>query len=248
MNFAEGAQTVSSFKFAGRLLRRCVRPYRTLQIPWPRPARHPRGRPAHPAREAPGRATCPASEPCRARAKVNSSQQKKCRGQQPRKTISSCPVGGGLQHAFFLRMAARPQLPGIALPSPRQGEFFPAKKMLRLSSGRQLSKVSANLPGRAAPARRHGGHAADVSHQLRSSVRFCRPLAPSCAGLAFDRRNRSNQIESHPKKKPWCGPSLQREVEVLVNFAEGAQTVSSFKFAGRVLRWRSPENLQILTV
>ena len=30
--------------------------------------------------------------------------------------------------------------------------------------------------------------------------------------------------------------------------AEGAQTVSSFKFAGRVLRWRSPENLQILTV
>ena len=40
-------------------------------------------------------------------------------------------VGGGLQHAFFLRMAARPQLPGIArprlpgiacsLPSPRQG-------------------------------------------------------------------------------------------------------------------------------
>ena len=52
----------------------------------------------------------------------------------------------------------------------------------------------------------------------------------------------------NPKKKPWCGPSLQREVEVLVNFAEGAQTVSSFKFAGRVLRWRSPENLQILTV
>ena len=50
------------------------------------------------------------------------------------------------------------------------------------------------------------------------------------------------------EKKPWCGPSLQREVEVLVNFAEGAQTVSSFKFAGRVLRWRSPENLQILTV
>ena len=48
--------------------------------------------------------------------------------------------------------------------------------------------------------------------------------------------------------RAWCGPSLQREVEVLVNFAEGAQTVSSLKFAGRVLRWRSPENLQILTV
>ena len=77
MNFAEGAQTVSSFKFAGRLLRRCVRPYRTLQIPWPRPARHPRGRPAHPAREAPGRATCPASEPCRARAKVGILPSKK---------------------------------------------------------------------------------------------------------------------------------------------------------------------------
>ena len=88
---------------------------------------------------------------------------------------------------------------------------------------------SANLPGRAAPAR-HGGHAADVSHQLRSSVRFCRPLAPSCAGLAFDRKNRSNQIESHPKKNPGAGP-LYRERSW---FAEGAQTVSSFKFAGRV--------------
>ena len=46
--------------------------------------------------------------------------------------------------------------------------------------------------------------------------------------------------------RAWCGPDaglvracckerapLQREVEVLVNFAEGAQTVSSFKFAGR---------------
>ena len=188
---------MSSFKFAGRLLRRCVRPYRTLQIPWPRPARHPRGRPAHPAREA------PAAPPARHRSPAE--------------------------------------------PAPRL-EFFPAKKKSSCPVGGQLSKVSANLPGRAAPARRHGGHAADdVSyHQLRSSVRFCRPLAPSCAGLAFDRRNRSNQIESHPKKKPWCGPSLQREV--LVNFAEEAQTVSSFKFAGRVLRWRSPENLQILTV
>ena len=142
-----------------------------------------------------------------------------------------------------LRVHSRATLPGIGAPSPRSG-FFPGKKISKLSS---KPTVSANLPGRAAPAR-HGGHAADVSHQLRSSVRFCRPLAPSCAGLAFDRRNRSNQIESHPKKKPWCGPSLQREVEVLVNFAEGAQTVSSFKFAGRVLRWRSPENLQILTV
>ena len=44
------------------------------------------------------------------------------------------------------------------------------------------------------------------------------------------------------------GRASGNSVEVLVNFAEGAQTVSSFKFAGRVLRWRSPENLQILTV
>ena len=27
----------------------------------------------------------------------------------------------------------------------------------------------------------------------------------SIAGLAFDRRNRSNQIESHPKKNPGAG-------------------------------------------
>ena len=47
-----------------------------------------------------------------------------------------------------------------------------------------------------------------AQHQLRSSGRFRRPLAPSCAGFAFDRQNRSNQIESHPKK-PWCGPRLQ---------------------------------------
>ena len=57
-----------------------------------------------------------------------------------------------------------------AKPAPRSG-FFPEKKISRLSSkpttsaklfsscpaGGQLSKVSANLPGRAAPARRHGG-------------------------------------------------------------------------------------------
>ena len=48
-------------------------------------------------------------------------------------------------------------------------------------------------------------HAADVSHQLRSSGRLRRPLAPSRAGLAFDRRNRSNQIESHPKQNPGAG-------------------------------------------
>ena len=62
---------------------------------------------------------------------------------------------------------ARPRLPGIgALPSPRQGEFFPAKKCRGCRLSRQplrkkfpvvlwgqLSKVSANLPGRAAPAR-----------------------------------------------------------------------------------------------
>ena len=43
------------------------------------PAQHPRGRPAHhPAREAPGRATCPASEPaaCQVRAKVGIPRKK----------------------------------------------------------------------------------------------------------------------------------------------------------------------------
>ena len=185
MNFAEGAQTVSSFKFAGRLLRRCVRPYRTLQIPWPRPARHPRGRPAHPAREAPGRATCPASEPCRARAKVGILPSKK--------NVEVVVQADNLEKQF---------------PVVLWGDNCEKKSSCPV--GGQLSKVSANLPGRAAPARRHGGHAADVSHQLRSSVRFCRPLAPSCAGLAFDRRNRSNQIESHPKKNPGAGP-LYRE-------------------------------------
>ena len=52
-----------------------------------------------------------------------------------------------------------------------------------------------------------------AQHQLRSSGRFRRPLAPSCAGLAFDRQNRSNQIESHPKKKPWCGPGAGSKTE-----------------------------------
>ena len=63
---------------------------------------------------------CPASEPCRARAKVG---------------------------------------------------ILPSKKNFPVVLWGQLPKVSANLPGRAAPARRHGGHAADVSHQLRSSDR-----------------------------------------------------------------------------
>ena len=47
------------------------------------------------------------------------------------------------------------------------------------------------------------------------------------------------------------GRASGNSVEVLVNLAEGAQTVSSFKFAGRprgCCGWRSPENLQILTV
>ena len=39
-----------------------------------------------------------------------------------------------------------------------------------------------------------------AQHQLRSSGRLFRPLAPLCAGPAIDRRNRSIKIESHPKK------------------------------------------------
>ena len=48
---------------------------------------------------------------------------------------SSPPVGGGLQHAFFLRMAARPQLPGIAcsLPSPRQHQMSSSDAVLAVS-------------------------------------------------------------------------------------------------------------------
>ena len=119
--------------------------------------------------------------------------------------------------------ASRPRhLPGIeALPSPRQGWHSSQQKKNPVVLWGQLSKVSANLPGRAAslPTWRH---AADVSHQLRSSGRFRRPLAPSCAGLAFDRQNRSNRVSNQvrhiagallPEKNPgaglvraWCGP------------------------------------------
>ena len=136
------------------------------------------------------------------------------RGQQPKNGWCLFPVRGTskaqvplmLSSTFLPGIASRPRhLPGIeALPSPRQGEFFPAKKCRGCRLSDNLCEIFFQPTWR---------HAADVSHQLRSSGRFRRPLAPSCAGLAFDRQNRSNQIESHPKKNPgaglvraWCGP------------------------------------------
>ena len=117
----------------------------------------------------PGRA-CPASEPCRARAKV---------GILPRKKNRNCRLIR--QFRRTLKPPRPRHLPGIEA-APRSG-FFPGKKCrgCRLSRqvnkkfpvvlwgddcrekksscpvGGRLSKVSANLPGRAAPARRHGG-------------------------------------------------------------------------------------------
>ena len=66
---------------------------------------------------------------------------------------------GTFEQWLAQRLARRPRLPGIALPSPR---ILPSKKMSRLSKptaknfssgpvGGQLSKVSANLPGIARP-------------------------------------------------------------------------------------------------
>ena len=81
-------------------------------------------------------------------------------GERQRNTVAD------LRTTLLEKPPAAPPAGIEALPSPRQGEFFPAKKMSRLSSrpttfscpvGGPLSKVSANLPGRAAPARRHGG-------------------------------------------------------------------------------------------
>ena len=139
-------------------------------------------------------------------------------------------------------IGARPRLPGIeaSCRAHAKVEILPSKKKCRgcrttveknfqWSCGGQLPL--ANLPGRAAPARRHGGHAADVSHQLRSSGRLFRPLAPSCAGLAFDRQNRSNQKLSHPKK-PWRGPGAGSKTEA----AEPASLQDRSRRAGLALK------------
>ena len=108
-----------------------------------------------------------------------------------------------------------------AKPAPRSG-FFPGKKCrgcrlsrqpLRFFSscpvGGQLSKVSANLPGRAAPARRHGGT------QLMSRTNY--EAVADFAGHWLHRAQVSlltgeiGQIKlSHIRKKTlaraWCGP------------------------------------------
>ena len=91
----------------------------------------------------------------------------------------------------------------------------------------------------ARPSRAFAIFAANVScHQLRSSVRLCRTLAPSCAGLAFDRRHGSNHIESHPKKtlvravRAWCGPGAGSKTEA----AEPASLQDRSRGAGLALR------------
>ena len=85
-----------------------------------------------------------------------------------------------------------------AKPAPRSG-FFPGKNSSKLSS------ISANLPGRAAPARRHGGTQLMSRTNYEAVADFAGHWLHRVAGLAFDRRNRSNQIESHPKKNPGAG-------------------------------------------
>ena len=197
---------MSSFKFAGRLLRRCVRPYRTLQIPWPRPARHPRGRPAHPAREAPGRA-CPASEPCRARAKVNSSQQKK---------KSSGPVDNCLK--FRRTCPAEPRQPadmeGTQLMSRTNYEAVTERRKSRSGTRSRAYRKKTDMP----------------RHKFHANVEASIPSAPgtqlmmsritnyeAVSGFAGHWLHRAQvslltgkigQIKlSHiRKKKPWCGP------------------------------------------
>ena len=83
--------------------------------------------------------------------------------------------------------------------------------------GGQLSKVSANLPVRAAPARRHGG----TQLMSRTNYEAVSDYVGHWAGLAFERFFRSNQVSnqvSHivaallPKipcaglARAWCGP------------------------------------------
>ena len=77
-----------------------------------------------------------------------------------------------------------------AEPAPRS-EFFPGffsscppTGQLQLSCG-PLCKVSAKPARQSRASPPTWRHAADVSHQLRSSVRLCRRLAPSCAVSRF---------------------------------------------------------------
>ena len=137
MNFAEGAQTVSSFKFAGR------------------------------------------------------GQQETWVGDLRTTLLEKPPAAPPARHRSLL-------------PSPRQGRDSSQEKKSKLSSN---PTVSANLPGRAAPAR-HGGT------QLMSRTNY--EAVADFAGHWLHRAqvslltgNRSNQIESHPKKnlvRAWCGP------------------------------------------
>ena len=74
----------------------------------------------------------------------------------------------------------------------------------------QLSKVSANLPGRAAPARRHGGTQLMSRTNYEAVSDYVGHWLHRAQCLAFDRFFRSNRV-SHIvaallPKIPWCGP------------------------------------------
>ena len=140
-----------------------------------------------------------------------------------------------------------PSIEASSLPSLRQGEFFPAKKMSRLSSrpttlknnfqvvlwGDNCLKFQRTCPAEPRQPDMEGTPLMSLTNYEAVSGFAGHWLHRAQVSLLT---GEIGQIKlSHiRKKKPWCGPSLQREVEVLVNFAEGAQTVSSFKFAGQV--------------
>ena len=102
------------------------------------------------------------------------------------------------------------------------------KKNSSCPVGGQLSKVSANLPGRAAPARRHGGtqlmsrtNYEAVSDFVGQWLDRAQVSLLTGAGLAFDRRNRSNRVSNRVSHiaahatsrktlvRAWCGPRFQ---------------------------------------
>ena len=107
-------------------------------------------------------------------------------------------------------------LPGIeasraAPPARHRSPAKPAPQEKKSSCpvGGQLSKVSANLPGRATPARpipSAPGTQLMMSHMLSPTTKQCPTMSATGSIVRSVRRqNRSNQIESHPKKNPGAG-------------------------------------------
>ena len=172
MNFAEGAQTVSSFKFAGRGQMLDGRVLGASQVEY-----KPFGKP-----------------PLKFKRERCASPPRGCRAGLGRefevcyflthfhivpensdlcfRASHSCPASeASIPSAPHSCRATCPASEPPACQARAKVGILPRKKMSRLSSkpttsakifsscpvGGQLSKVSANLPGRAAPARRHGG-------------------------------------------------------------------------------------------